>query len=139
MKKVSFGLTLVALLALLVVQLGWSTPAVSAAPAANPLIHIVQWGENLFRIARRYGTTVEAIANANGILNPNRIYAGQRLVIPGYPPPPPPGFWYQVRYGDTLSGLSWRFNRSVWAIVNANPGRISNPNLIYAGRWIYIP
>ncbi len=45
-------------------------------------IHIVQRGETLFRIARYYGTTVQAIAAANGIIDPNRIYVGQRLIIP---------------------------------------------------------
>ena len=46
-------------------------------------VHVVKRGENLSRIARRYGTTVKAIAKANGIKNPNRIYTGQRLRIPG--------------------------------------------------------
>ena len=139
MKRVSWGLMLAAVLVLLTAQLGWATPTVAAAPSAQ-VIHIVQWGENLFRIALRYGTTVEAIAIANGIANPNRIYAGQRLVIWGCGPgccPGCGGFWYTVQYGDTLSGLAWRFGRSVWAIANANG--IGNPNLIYAGRKLYIP
>ena len=80
-----------ALLALLALQLGWATPSALAAPSNYPTVHIVQWGENLFRIAMHYGTTVGAIASANGIVNPNRIYAGQRLVIPyGYHPHPHP-------------------------------------------------
>jgi LysM repeat protein len=45
-------------------------------------VHIVQPGENLYRISLRYGTTVQAIAAANGIVNVNLIYAGQQLVIP---------------------------------------------------------
>ncbi len=47
-----------------------------------PRIHIVACGETLLRIARRYGVSPWAIARANGIWNLNRIYAGQRLVIP---------------------------------------------------------
>jgi LysM repeat protein len=42
----------------------------------------VQPGENLFRIALRYGTTMQAIMAANGMTDPNRVYVGQRLVIP---------------------------------------------------------
>lgn len=56
-------------------------------------IHIVQRGEWLSQIARRYGVSVWAIASANVIWNLNYIYPGQRLVIPGCkpaPPPPPP-------------------------------------------------
>jgi putative chitinase len=138
MKKVSLGFTLVAVLALLAVQLGLGTAPVSAAPSSHTRIHVVQWGENLFRIAIRYGTTVEAIANANGIVNPHRIYAGQRLTIP-YGHSPGSGFWYTVQWGDTLSGLAWRFGRNMWSIYHANAGRISNPNWIYAGQKIYIP
>ena len=40
-------------------------------------------GQNLTGIARSYGVTVAAIVQANGISNPSRIFAGQRLTIPG--------------------------------------------------------
>lgn len=45
-------------------------------------IYVVQRGDTLFRIARRFGVNLYALAAANGITNVNRIYAGQRLVIP---------------------------------------------------------
>jgi LysM repeat protein len=45
-------------------------------------IHIVQPGENLFRIGLRYGVTWQDIAQANGIVNPSQVFVGQRLVIP---------------------------------------------------------
>jgi LysM repeat protein len=45
--------------------------------------HTVKRGQNLTMIARGYGVTVAAIAKANGISDPSRIYAGQRLAIPG--------------------------------------------------------
>jgi LysM repeat protein len=44
--------------------------------------HVVQPGENLFRIALKYGVTVEALAVANNISNVNLIYPGQELRIP---------------------------------------------------------
>ncbi len=56
----------------------------TTAPA-NPngyRIHIVQRGENLFRISLRYGTTVAVLAALNNIADPARIYVGQRLLIP---------------------------------------------------------
>jgi LysM repeat protein len=46
------------------------------------LIHIVQPGENIFRIGLIYNVTWDRIARANGIFNPNFVIAGQRLVIP---------------------------------------------------------
>jgi soluble lytic murein transglycosylase-like protein len=61
--------------------------ATAAAPAAQPAAtHVVRAGEHLTGIARHYGTTVAAIASANAIANPSRIYAGQRLVIRGAAP-----------------------------------------------------
>ncbi len=50
--------------------------------ADGPVYHVVQRGENLFRIALRYDTSVTSIANANNISNVRLIYVGQRLLIP---------------------------------------------------------
>lgn len=44
--------------------------------------HTVKEGETLSEIAAAYGVTVEAIARANGISNPNSIRAGGKLFIP---------------------------------------------------------
>lgn len=51
-------------------------------PPPPPRYYTVQTGDNMFRIALRYGTTVAAIQAANNIFNPNAIYVGQTLVIP---------------------------------------------------------
>lgn len=53
------------------------------APVASARVHIVARGETLTSIAARYGVSVGALAAANAITDPNTIYAGQRLVIPG--------------------------------------------------------
>jgi soluble lytic murein transglycosylase-like protein len=59
-----------------------SAPA--APPSASPArTHTVRAGEHLTGIARQYGVTIAAIADANRIADPSRIYAGQRLTIPG--------------------------------------------------------
>ncbi len=44
--------------------------------------HTVRYGENLYRIALRYGVTVGELQQANNLFNPNAIYAGQVLLIP---------------------------------------------------------
>jgi len=44
--------------------------------------HIIQPGENLFRISLRYRVSQAALAHANGITDPRLIFAGQRLCIP---------------------------------------------------------
>ena len=44
--------------------------------------HVVGAGENLFRIALRYGTTTSALAAANGLASVDQIFVGQRLRVP---------------------------------------------------------
>lgn len=60
-----------------------SAPAPTAVAPAAARTHVVQPGEHLTGIARRYGVTIAGIAAANGITDPSRIFAGQRLTIPG--------------------------------------------------------
>lgn len=42
----------------------------------------VQRGDNLFRIAKRFGVSVSSLQGANHIVNPSKIYAGQELIVP---------------------------------------------------------
>ena len=60
-----------------------NVPCVNPPPPAFPT-YTVQSGDNLFRIAIQFGTTIYAIAVVNGIPNPNLIFVGQNLIIP-YP------------------------------------------------------
>ncbi len=68
---------------------GTGTPAdsVSGAPSNSrgSSTYIVQPGDNLFRIALRYGTTTQAVAQANNLPS-TMVYSGQRLIIPGAGP-----------------------------------------------------
>jgi len=59
----------------------------------KPITHVIRKGETLSSIAGKYkDITYQDIAKANGIHNPNNIYAGQRITIPNQPktPTPPP-------------------------------------------------
>jgi len=60
-----------------------ATPVPDATEQATAAtIHVVQRGENLFRISLKYNVTLQALMQANGISNPNLIYVGQVLRIP---------------------------------------------------------
>jgi lipoprotein-anchoring transpeptidase ErfK/SrfK len=61
---------------------GVFAPPSVRVPGVSSSLHIVRPGETLMRIAVLYGTTVSAIARANGLSSPDRIYVGQRLSIP---------------------------------------------------------
>lgn len=121
-----------------------ATPGATATPipGGTSVVYVVQHGDTLYSIARRYGTTVQAIATLNNIVNPSRIYAGQRLVIntgssPVPPPTPTPTRTHVVQYGETLYSIARRYGTTMWAIAMAN--NIYNPNVIYAGQRLVIP
>lgn len=60
--------------------------AIDQSVVVEPTTYVLQRGDDLTHISRRFGTTVEAILAANGIADPNRIYFGLSLVIPGSAP-----------------------------------------------------
>jgi LysM repeat protein len=51
-------------------------------PTTGQQVHVVQAGENLFRISLRYGYTVNELAAYNNIPDPSRIYVGQVILLP---------------------------------------------------------
>jgi LysM repeat protein len=58
-----------------------ATQAPIVAGTAQTITHVIATGETLYRIATRYGTTVEAVMAANGLADPDAIFAGQSLTI----------------------------------------------------------
>ena len=59
-----------------------ATPTVTPIPSPTATIYVVQPGDSLNRIAKRYGTTAEAIALVNGIPVTGTLRIGQTLIIP---------------------------------------------------------
>jgi LysM repeat protein len=57
-------------------------PTFTPAPSPTPVIHIVAPGETLFDIASRYNISLDALQAANGVLTPETLQIGQRLIIP---------------------------------------------------------
>jgi LysM repeat protein len=119
----------------------------AAIPVASAdSTYVVQPGENLYRIALKHGLTWRELAAANGIVNPDRIYAGQVLRIPdqgsaGSAAQPAAtttsAGTYTVQWGDTLFKIAVRHGVSTQALAQANG--ISNPSFIYAGQRLTIP
>ncbi len=139
---------------------GGSAGQQPAQPVQLPAVHVVQPGENLFRISLRYGVTLQSIMVANGIVNVNYVQAGQRLTIPapatGGPvvnAPTTPVVvqpvivqpvivqstvrTHIVRQGDTLSQVAVWYGVTVESIRAAN--NITNNRLIFPGQVLTIP
>lgn len=104
--------------------------------SGTSVTYVVQRGDTLFSLARRYGTTVDAIMRANRLTS-TQIYVGQRLTIPiTTPPTPPPMTTYVVQRGDTLFSIARRYGTTVSAIQAAN--RLTSTT-IYVGQRLLIP
>jgi LysM repeat protein len=96
-----------------------ATPALSPTPASTPTptIYKVRAGDTLIDIARQYGVSVEALQEANAILDPDRLQINQELIIPvgGHNPQAPPTstpipLSFEVRglgFYETPAGSLW--------------------------------
>jgi len=111
--------------------------------------YTVQPGDTMFFIAQRFGVSLQALISANPqISNPNLIFPGDVLCVPGVAPPVdcrvpvtcPPGFQgrYTVQPGDTMFFIAQRFGVSLQALISANP-QIPNPNLIFPCDVLCVP
>lgn len=96
----------------------------------------VRAGDTLWAIAREYGTTVEAIARENRIVDPNRIFAGERLRIT-LPARGSGEEIYTVRRGDTPISIAGKFGVTLSALEDRN--ELERGETIYAGDKLSIP
>lgn len=107
-------------------------------PQAAYIIYEVQSGDSLSKIAKKYGTTVDAIADANGIVNKNLIYAGDELKIPTAQKEEKPEYTkYKVKRGDNLTKIAKKYGTTVAELCELNG--IKNANLIYVGQILTVP
>lgn len=96
----------------------------------------VRAGDTLWAIAREYGTTVGAIARENRIVDPNRIFAGERLRIT-LPARGSGEEIYTVRRGDTPISIAGKFGVTLSALEDRNG--LERGETIYAGDKLSIP
>jgi LysM repeat protein len=134
---------------------GLATPFSAQPVRADAIVHVVQPGENLFRIGLKYGVGWPALMQANGLAT-TTIYVGQQLVIPSgeaapgqappvaptlapeaaQPSPSNPGT-YVVQPGDTLFKIAVRYGLTTQQLAAAN--NLYNPSLIYVGQALVVP
>ena len=107
----------------------------SASPTPEPTtqgqVHVVQRGETLYRIAQRYGTTVQDLVAANNLANPNLIHWGQKLIIPDAmaspaEPLPAPFVTVELTPSPTVQGQT--------LVVKVKAERITGLSGLYEGR-----
>ncbi len=94
-------------------------------------IYTVRRGDTPISIAGRFGVSLSALEDRNGLERGEIIYAGEKLVIPRAEMS---GEFYAVRPGDTLWSISRRTGIPIRTLVGIN--KIKNPDLIYAGELL---
>lgn len=109
--------------------------------------YVVKAGDSLSGIAAANAVRVDDIMQANGLDNPNYVYVGQKLKIPGGggggapattgAPASRSGGTYTVQEGDSLSGIAARLGTTVDAVAQLNG--IGDPSLISIGQELRIP
>lgn len=118
---------------------GKPAPGPTPVPPDAPgyVDYVVQRGDTLNSIGRKFDVSWVEIAEANGIVNPNLIYAGQVLKIPTGQPETPPSHTHTVKSGETLYRISLHYGVHWLAIAQANS--IAPPYVIYPGQVLIIP
>ena len=130
-------------------QLLAQIPADFKFPVQTPdIAYIVERGDSLSVIARRFDTTVGRLVTLNQLASRNRISIGQRLLLPqdndelprlplGTPQPPPSDGIYTVRRGDTVSLIATRFSIEETELLSLNG--IQDRHRIYPGQEVTLP
>ena len=112
---------------------------VGTVSTLGPTIVTVQSGESLSLIAGRYAVTVADLMAENGISDPNLVYVGQRLTIPGFvtATATTAPLLVTVQSGESLSIIAGRYDVTVSAIMEANG--LTDANMLSVGQQLVIP
>lgn len=97
------------------------------------VIYVVQSGDSLSSIARKYGVTVELLQAANQILPSQELAVGQAIVVPTE------YITHTVAAGDTLYSIAQRYGTTVEKLIELNPLTQSDPSYIRVGQLITVP
>jgi LysM repeat protein len=113
--------------------------AVAAAPAAAlNKVHVVQRGETLSSIARRYDVPISVLAAHNGIDNSDYIFVGQRMVVPVSETALTPSLGiHTVRVGDSLTDIAALYGVPLEKILFFNG--MDSPSALWVGQPVLVP
>ena len=118
-------------------------PTTTEAADVGPASVLVEVGDSLSKIAKRYDTTTEILAAINGICDVNQIYVGQKILLAGAEfetddevDPEPISVTVLVEVGDSLSKIAKQYDTTVDDLMVAND--ITDPNLLLVGQELVV-
>ena len=118
-------------------------PTTTEAADVGPLSVLVEVGDSLSKIAKRYDTTTEILAAINGICDVNQIYVGQKILLAAAGSetddgvdPEPISVTVIVEAGDSLSKIAKQYDTTVDDLMVAND--ITDPNLVLVGQELVV-
>ena len=118
-------------------------PTTTEAADVGPLSVLVEVGDSLSKIAKRYDTTTEILAAINGICDVNQIYVGQKILLAGAGSetddgvdPEPISVTVLVEVGDSLSKIAKQYDTTVDDLMVTND--ITDPNLLLVGQELVV-
>lgn len=114
----------------------WSITSAQEQSDSIFTVHVVQRGENLFRIALQYNLFAEQVATANGITDSNSIVVGQRLIIPLATAGLDQRLTHAVAAGETLASIAAAYSKSESALIALN--NLESAKSIFVGQELVI-
>ena len=118
-------------------------PTTTEAADVGPASVLVEVGDSLSKIAKRYDTTTEILAAINGICDVNQIYVGQKILLAGAEfetddevDPEPISVTVLVEVGDSLSKIAKQYDTTVDDLMVTND--ITDPNLLLVGQELVV-
>ena len=118
-------------------------PTTTEPADVGPASVLVEAGDSLSKIAKRYDTTAEILAAINGICDVNQIYVGQKILLADAESetddgvdPEPISVTVLVEVGDSLSKIAKQYDTTLDDLMVAND--ITDPNLVFVGQELVV-
>ena len=107
------------------------------AQSDDPPVYVVQPGDTLIGIAFRFAISADDLIAVNQISDPNNLQPGVQLILPGIEGVHGALTTRPVALGETLRGISRRYQTPVSTLVRLN--HLTSPGELYAGTTLIMP
>lgn len=101
---------------------------ISGFAHAENSTYVIQKGDTLYGLSKKFNTKIESIKSFNDISDPSKLYPGMEIKIPG---------GYTVKKGDTLYALAITFKTTVDDLLELND--LNDGTMLRVGQFLHVP